>query len=127
MLILGILVITISLSELDSRMAKPGEEDTERERIITVDNEEIAELKRRREELTEQIAETNRQILKLRARRILREEEIRKQRRRDYWTDGLAVLFWILVVWYIIDEANARRKEREFYNEWRRQASVKQV
>ena len=120
-------MITISLSELDSRMAKPGEEVTERERKITVDNEEIAELKRRRAELKEQIAETNREILKLRAKRFLREEEIRKQRRRDYWIDGLAALFWILVVWYIIGEAKARRKEREFYNEWRRQASVKQV
>lgn len=120
-------MITISLSELESRMAMPSEEVTEREREITVDNEEIAELKRRRAELKEQIAETNREILKLRAKRFLREEEIRKQRRRDYWTDGLAVLFWILVVWYIIGEVKARRKEREFYNELRRQASVKQV
>ena len=80
-------------------------------------NELIAELKRKRGELDRKIAENNREILKYKAEAFLREEEERK-----HWTDGLAVLFCILVVWYIVSERKAKKKEREFYNEWRRQA-----
>ena len=125
MLILGLLVFTISLSELDSRDAKPDDVVAEHEREIAESNEEIAKLKRHRAKLERQIADNNRELLKLRAKKLLREEEIRKQRIRDYWTDGLAVLFWILVVWYILGESRAKKKERAFYNEWRRQARIK--
>lgn len=125
MLILGLLVFSISFSELDSREAKSDDVLAEREREITENNEEMAKLKRRRAELERKIAENNRELLKLRAKKFLREEEIRKQRIRDYWTDGLAVLFCILVIAFIVGESRAKKKEREFYNEWRRQARIK--